>query len=603
MGVEGGVNSLPAYIDVPSGETLTLIMSYTPTSTAAPSGVLRFRTNSTAKPEGSIPIEVPDTAPEIAVAPTTVDFERVPARTISELPVTVTNIGQAPLQILRLQVSGSAADPQAADPNGFWVTVGGEDPVLNSSVLVDPDGDGVPGLKNGQSFDIMVHYQTLTDGQDEGFLSIFSNDTIQPEYKVALKANGASPCARVDPNPIEFPASLINRTTSRPVSLESCGGEKLMILDVYLKDGSSDAFTLDENTLPEFPYELPAFDASQDSFYPNRNITLNFHPTQQAPYTGTLVVVTNDPALYADVNTPGEYEIPITGLGTINECPVACVAQEEFNVPPLEIISLDASCSMDLDGPDGKPVKYRWSVIQAPPGSTALPVESFFNLARPADGGLADDEGTPNAFFFVDLAGEYVLELNVVDNLDMIAPSATCSQPAALVHIDARPDSDIHIQLVWDTPDDADQTDQEGTDIDLHLLHPRGTQWQMGPLDCFYANPNPDWGVVGPANNCTLDIDDVNGAGPENINVREPEDTSSLGSPYRIGVHYYSPNMRIGAPDLRSEVTVRVYLGGMLAVEWDRTFSHRDDFWEVGAIIWTAGEQRAQEINRFTPGF
>ncbi|MBU1432650.1 hypothetical protein KKF91_19085, partial [Myxococcota bacterium] len=351
VGVEGGVNSLPAYIDVPSGETLTLIMSYTPTSTAAPSGVLRFRTNSTAKPEGSIPIEVPDTAPEIAVAPTTVDFERVPARTISELPVTVTNIGQAPLQILRLQVSGSAADPQAADPNGFWVTVGGEDPVLNSSVLVDPDGDGVPGLKNGQSFDIMVHYQTLTDGQDEGFLSIFSNDTIQPEYKVALKANGASPCARVDPNPIEFPASLINRTTSRPVSLESCGGEKLMILDVYLKDGSSDAFTLDENTLPEFPYELPAFDASQDSFYPNRNITLNFHPTQQAPYTGTLVVVTNDPALYADVNTPGEYEIPITGLGTINECPVACVAQEEFNVPPLEIISLDASCSMDLDGP------------------------------------------------------------------------------------------------------------------------------------------------------------------------------------------------------------------------------------------------------------
>ena len=41
--------------------------------------------------------------------------------------------------------------------------------------------------------------------------------------------------------------------------------------------------------------------------------------------------------------------------------------------------------------------------------------------------------------------------------------------------INSNPDEDIHLQLVWDTPGDADQTDLDGSDVDLHFCTPVGS--------------------------------------------------------------------------------------------------------------------------------
>jgi hypothetical protein len=91
-------------------------------------------------------------------------------------------------------------------------------------------------------------------------------------------------------------------------------------------------------------------------------------------------------------------------------------------------------------------------------------------------------------------------------------------------------DDGLVIRVTWDTPNDPNQLDTEGTDIDLHLLHPSGEEWNQDPWDCYFANPNPDWGPSGIPNNPYLTIDDVNGAGPEEIVYPDPLPTQE--APY-----------------------------------------------------------------------
>jgi hypothetical protein len=68
--------------------------------------------------------------------------------------------------------------------------------------------------------------------------------------------------------------------------------------------------------------------------------------------------------------------------------------------------------------------------------------------------------------------------------------------------------------LKWDT---------DGTDVDLHLVGPDGT-------DCYFDNKQTPWGGI-------LDIDDVNGRGPEHITIPV---LKQMGT-YRLYAHYYDP--------------------------------------------------------------
>ena len=162
-----------------------------------------------------------------------------------------------------------------------------------------------------------------------------------------------------------------------------------------------------------------------------------------------------------------------------------------------------------------------------------------------------------------------------------------------------RTDRDIHIELTWSTPNDPDESDEDGSDVDLHLLHPSGEYWNDDLWDCYYANESPDWGDPGPEGNPSLDIDDTTGAGPENINLDAPEDTDSLGAPYRVGVHYYSSeDFELGRDFGASEALIRVYLAGVLEGEYRRELPRAGNFWEVVAIFWTLQRTSVEEIDR-----
>lgn len=282
--------------------------------------------------------------------------------------------------------------------------------------------------------------------------------------------------------------------------------------------------------------------------------------------------------------------------GVCTACPVAAVAQSEVAVAPLTTVLLDGTPTGAVGG---AAIRYDWTLVSAPATSNQ-PVlfERFTNPARPQDGGRLDDRATPTAEFFADVPGDYVFELTVTSAEGPDADGARCPGSAAQTRIAVAPADDFYIQLTWDTPSDDDQLDGEGADLDLHLRHPRGLNWDQSPLDCYYANKTPDWGPAGPDGDPTLDIDDTSGSGPEVIHVESPDDTAILDAPYQVGVHYYRAESLVAGSYGPSTARLQVYFGAVLAFDDEQVLGHTDHFWAPVNIRWIEGEGSVEPVDR-----
>lgn len=130
----------------------------------------------------------------------------------------------------------------------------------------------------------------------------------------------------------------------------------------------------------------------------------------------------------------------------------------------------------------------------------------------------------------------------------------------------------LHLQLDWDS---------DNCDVDLHLLNPQGTFFQ-GPNDCYYANMAPNWGVANDfSDDPFLDVDNVWGYGPENINLQEPQ-----AGRYTVIVHFYSDTYE-GSWSTDTNATLRVYFYGQLAGTFGPTHLASTDWtWDVCTIDW-----------------
>lgn len=228
------------------------------------------------------------------------------------------------------------------------------------------------------------------------------------------------------------------------------------------------------------------------------------------------------------------------------QCPV------EDEAAPLHDYPLDASTIYD-----GTPQSCAWDV-ECPLGSAC---------AGPANPNACDTTA------YLDVSGDYTVTLTFVDEGGV---EHTCTW---IVHVRG---SGLRVELSWEGSDDDD--------VDVHLHREANTGWFEAD-DCFYANCSETWGgytidwgypetdvadcpvpppgsgwdfvARGSCPNPRLDIDDIEGFGPENVNLDNPAPFDE----FRVMVHYYDGGGGIFGGGGTADATVRIFCGGVLKAQ------------------------------------
>ena len=460
------------------------------------------------------------------------------------------------------------------------------------------DGDGVPGpahaggapwqldppviVPEGHAAHLEVSCTPNSTSASLGKLVVRSDDPAHPDgVSIPLACNTMVPCLKVEPGSlVDFGAVALGQCAKRTVRLRSCGSADLTIDSVALASPGG-AFHLDwpaahalapgllDDTKPEAG---PSSD-SPVTLVPNGVLDV---PTTFCP-AEALVDVTGEPAaqtmpLVVDSNATA-VTVTLKGVGAVDVCPKAVVhVKEGEEVVPQTVLHLTCDQS---SSPAGAIAKWHWASTQ-PYGAhhAFVPGPSF-----------------PNPTVTVNTAGTYTFCCEVVD----VAGTPGCAP--ACVEVLVIPEKAIHIELLWSTPADPDETDKgpgAGADLDLHFSHPLAASadldcdgapdpWFSNPFDVFWFNAKPEWGSSNPAidDNPSLDLDDTDGAGPENLNLCAPEGTVSKPVDYVIGVHYWDDH-GYGT----SYATVNVYLMGVLVLQEVDVPMQPYDMWTVGRITW-----------------
>ena len=228
--------------------------------------------------------------------------------------------------------------------------------------------------------------------------------------------------------------------------------------------------------------------------------------------------------------------------------PIAVCDSNRRQMAPLRD-SADLFGNDSYDPNDLEVIDHRWKLLERPTGSSLSILDSNQSVRT----------------FTPDLAGEYVFEL-VVTNEECVQ-----SDPCQ-VAFDVIPQEDLWIELSWE---------HSGDDLDLHLLREGGPF--ESDMDCYYGNcvgdVSPlDWGQRGIMDDDPrLDLDDIDGVGPENINIATP----SSGT-FTVMIHDY-PGSEY---QMDNTALVKIHLAGELAFETSVVISGEDTKTPVANIHW-----------------
>jgi len=523
--------------------------------------VLSLKSDASNSPNINVALLLSEGVPAIQVTPEVVDFGQVFAGEEAEKNVNILNLGGANLEITGFQFSGSQF---------FSLTVAGKEHPVSQETTEGITFDQVIELDPNASFFFKVKFMPVDDQKADGTLVIYSNDPKNPATTVLIKGNQTGPCIAVNPQQVKFGGKKIGDLATLPLVISSCGDAPLELYEIDFADGSSADFDVDTSPLD---HEPATGDPIIVPIGADVTININFVPDEENPTDVNGNPIPDEGMLLIENNSFYQTkEVEVSGFGAVVLCPTAVIqVAEGGEVIPQTVLHLYGDQSYAATGTIAK---WDWSVDQ-PLGSQSvfIPSNTF-----------------PNPTFEVNVAGKYTFNLTVYDeqNVPSCAPDT--------FEVVVIPDEAIHIELLWHTPEDPDETDEgpeAGSDLDLHFTHPwaggpdldgdgQPDGWFDQPFDCFWFNSHPEWGSFDPSidDNPGLDRDDTDGAGPENINLNIPEDVL-----YKVGVHYWNDH-GYGA----SYATVRVYIYSQLVFEVPDVKLVDSDMWEVCTVEWPSGK-------------
>ncbi|MCO4763152.1 MAG: choice-of-anchor D domain-containing protein [Myxococcales bacterium] len=511
-------------------------------------------------------------SPKIKLSPEVLSFDQVAPDQKAEKKFTVVNSGDAILEITKIEFTAASAFT--------LITKDKKEFKPGELVLFDPP----IAIPQNESEEFTIRFEPKDPHKKQGVINVVTNDSSPKAGELPILGNAKVPCMQLEPaGTVNFGGVKLGSPTPRQIRIKSCGGAELIVDKIEFGDaGNSDEFTFD---FTKMNAKFPGVDAKTG---PTKAKPLKIGINDEAIFE---VVYTPEDESKEDPNTgkpkPDIAEVKLTnnafdskssvlceGIGVVQTCPTAKIkVQEGEEVIPQTMLHLKGDQSQPTGG--GSIKKYKWTATQ-PGGSNQVfvPSSSF-----------------PNPTFTANAAGEYKFCLEVWDQSDQKSCAPAC------VTILVLPEEAVHVELLWKTPADPDETDTgpaAGADMDLHFAHPlaqgpdidcdgKKDPWFSNPFDTFWFNPNPNWGSVNPNANDdpSLDLDDTDGAGPENLNLDEPE--GKVGKPkfYHVGVHYWNDH-GFG----KSFATVNIYIMGVLALQIQKVEMNVLDMWYVGKINW-----------------
>lgn len=157
--------------------------------------------------------------------------------------------------------------------------------------------------------------------------------------------------------------------------------------------------------------------------------------------------------------------------------------------------------------------------------------------------------------------------------VEVYATSGSLIATHVLTFTSQVPPTALRVTLTWDTG---------GTDVDLWVTDPNGEK-------CYYANRNTASGL-------SLDFDDTNGYGPENITT-----TNIIPGDYFVQVHYYSDHDWENAIGTNATVVIRVDEGSPdeVVTNYYGFLADTGAMWNVTTLTFDGATWKLKENNQF----
>ena len=381
-------------------------------------------------------------------------------------------------------------------------------------------------LLPGESTDAVVTYTRVGDGESD-LAIVESNDAAMPEATVILNGGGTAPALTLDPDHWDAGAIAAGSTRNGAIDVVSSGSAPVEVDTIAVTgEGFTGSWT---ETLPKIlnPGE-------------RMTVALAFTPPDTGAYSGLLSVTAPSPV--------GTVTAPLSGEGAGGPIAVCYVDPSEVSAVAESATFFGAD---SYDTASAAIVTYDWTLLSRPPGSTAtMPT-----------GNASSRRFTP------DLAGEYVGQLVVTNEYGVRSEPCEATLQATI-------SQDLWVEMFWNASQD---------DMDLHLVRPGG---RVGgsPDDCYYANTNPDWGTRGVStDDPSLDLDDIPGTGPENINIGTPSETGA----YQVWVVDYTGSTSDSPAS--TDVTVNIYVGGALVYTDTKSCARECSDMHFADVDWPSG--------------
>ncbi len=211
-------NDLPNGAVLPPGGTQVVHFTFTPSRGGPEMASLDMLTDDPQQPNATVPITGSGEVAGIDVQPQEVDFGNVPVGNMATKPVTITNTGDASIDVNSITIAG---------PNG-------------NAFSVDNHGPLTIGV--GQSATVNVTFAPLIGGMASG--SLTTTPSQLPPVVIQLKGTGVAPMVTVSPLTLDF-GMVTAGSPSDPklVTVKNTGSQPITIDKILSSDPQ---FTVDQ---------------------------------------------------------------------------------------------------------------------------------------------------------------------------------------------------------------------------------------------------------------------------------------------------------------------------------------------------------------------